>query len=363
MTDMTDIEAMAALLRDSSHLVGGANGDEDPSLVEPSPFHTAASASRIVNGWEFVNATDKASSAIWGRDGEVLQAHGEGLMIVAPEGCGKTTLGQQLMLARAGILPADLLGLPVEPAQGLQLYIAADRPKQAAKSMRRMITDADEAMLREGIIVHRGPLPFDATIDQKSLREFVVAHQATDVYIDSLKDIALELSTDKIGGAVNLAFQELIAAGIELVVLHHQRKPQPGASAPKKIADVYGSRWLTAGMGSVICLWGEPGDPIVAFSHIKQPEEPVGPFDVLHDHVRGRTTVHDHTDLEQLIAATLRGGLTCKDAARLLFKKDEPRSNDIEKARRKLEALVGRNRAWRKDDPDGLARYFSKDAG
>ena len=114
-------------------------------------------------------------------------------------------------------------------------------------------------------------------------------------------------------------------------------------------------------MGSVVCLWGEPGDLVVSLTHLKQPVEEIGPFDVLHDHVHGRTTLHDHTDLEQLLAGTLTG-LTCKDVARLIFKKDAPEPNDVEKARRRLEALVGRNRAERRDDPDGLARYFPKAA-
>ena len=35
----------------------------------------------------------------------------------------------------------------------------------------------------------------------------------------------------------------------------------------------------------------------------------------------------------------------------------------MEKARRQLESLVGRKRAERRDDPDGLARYFASESG
>ena len=54
------------------------------------------------------------------------------------------------------------------------------------------------------------------------------------------------------------------------------RPPPPaqrenGGAKPKRLADVYGSRWLTAGMGSVLLLWGEPGDLVVEVRHLKQP--------------------------------------------------------------------------------------------
>jgi replicative DNA helicase len=345
---------------------GAVADDVDPSMLEPSPFHDAAEivprASRTVDGWTFVNGAAENLPAVWGEGDAILWAQGEPCMIVGPDGVGKTSLGQQAALARALIGQTTLLGLPIAPAAGKVLYLAADRPAQAARSMRRMITDDDEDLLRERLVVHRGPLPFDIVKEPVwTLRQFVEDHDASDLIVDSLKDLASELIKDEVGSAVNRAFQELAASSIELLALHHQRKQQQGAPPPKRIADVYGSRWLTAGMGSVVCLWGEPGDLVVSFRHLKQPIEEVGPFEVLHDHVRGRTAIHDHTDLEQLLTAAA-AGLTCKDAARLVFSKDEPKANDVEKARRRLEALVGRNLAERRDDPDGLARYFAKAA-
>jgi replicative DNA helicase len=349
-------------------LLARRDEDEDPSLTEANPFHETqrngdrpaarTREHRTLDGWAFVSAASDTVDAAWGERDAVLWAKGEPLMIVGPDGVGKTSIGQQIALAR--LLGGVLLGLPVSPAEKKVLYLAADRPSQAARSMRRMVNAADEDMLRDGLIVHRGPPPFDIIKDPVwTLAEWVAELGASDLIIDSLKDLAPELSKDETGSAVNRAFQEATASGLELCVLHHQRKQQPGAPPPKRLSDVYGSRWLTAGMGSVLCLWGEPGDLVVSLTHLKQPVEEIGPFDVLHDNVHGRTTVHDHTDLEQLLASTA-AGLTCKDAARLIFSKDDPKANDIEKARRRLEALVGRNRSERRDDPDGLARYFTK---
>lgn len=343
--------------------------ETDPSLNgETNPFHEEQQAARAdrarenrtVDGWTFVSAAGDTIAAAWGERDAVVWAKGEPLMIVGPDGVGKTSLGQQL--ARARLSGGTLLGLPVTQAERKVLYLAADRPSQAARSLRRMVTAADEEILRDRLVVHRGPPPFDILKDPVwTLADWVADQDASDLIVDSLKDLAPELSKDETGSAVSRAFQEATASGVELAVLHHQRKQQPGAAPPKRLADVYGSRWLTAGMGSVICLWGEPGDLVVSLTHLKQPVEEIGPFDVLHDHVHGRTTVHDHTDLEQLLAATLVG-LTCKDAARLIFSKEDPKANDVEKARRRLEALIARNLAERRDDPDGLARYFAKAA-
>ena len=110
-------------------------------------------------------------------------------------------------------------------------------------------------------------------------------------------------------------------------------------------------------MGSVLLLYGEAGDLIVEFRHLKQPEGEIGPFKVFHDHSRGISTVHERVDLIQLLAIADHG-LTVADAARLLFEKSTPEPNEIEKTRRRLNQLANSGRATRNDDPDGLARYF-----
>src|SRR5207248_2619628 len=135
-----------------------------------------------------------------------------------------------------------------------------------------------------------------------TLCRFAESHGATDVVVDSLKDVVPgPLTEDEVGGAVSRAFQAAAADGIQVCILHHQRKRQQGGPASRKLADVYGSRWLTAGMGSVLMLWGEPGDPVVSCSHLKQPVEEVGPFDLLHDHRYGLTTRDERPDLAQLL--------------------------------------------------------------
>jgi hypothetical protein len=221
-----------------------------------------------------------------------------------------------------------------------------------------MISETEEEELSNRLVVWKGPLEFDLTKTPQLLREFVDSiGGVSDVFVDSLKDLSPDLVKDEVGSRVNMSFQELIASGYELCALNHQRKEQQGGIKPRRLADVYGSRWLTAGMGSVLLLWGEPGDLVVEFRHLKQPEGDIGPFNIVHDHGRGTSAVHQRIDLIEALALA-NNGLTVFDAAVLLFETTSPSKNEIEKARRRLNGLTDSGRATRHDDPDGLARYF-----
>ena len=255
---------------------------------------------RSVDGASFVFGTPETPVAIWGKDDQVLWASGESLMIVGPSGVGKTTLAQQIVLARLGIR-GTVLGFPVLPEPQRVLYVAADRPGQAARSLARMVAEEDRSTLNEGLIAWRGPLPFDLGQNPERLVSFIQAHGATSVVIDSAKDAAFKLSDDEVGARFNHAIQCALAAGIEVVVLHHQRKRQQGGGKPTKLEDVYGSVWITAGAGSVVLLWGESGDALVDLSHLKQPAENVGPLKLLHDH-----TLWTHGDRRGLRSSDLR---------------------------------------------------------
>jgi KaiC/GvpD/RAD55 family RecA-like ATPase len=200
----------------------------------------------------------------------VAWASGESVFLVGPAGVGKTTLAQQLTLARAG-LRTDVLGFPVVPDGRRVLYVAADRPQQAQRSFARMVSEADRETLTERLRVWRGPLEADLGARPHILLELCEKHDAGTVVLDSLKDVALELSKDETGSRVNNALQLTVAEGVDVVVLHHQRKATSAGTKPTTLSDVYGSTWLTAGAGSVILLWGEAGWPIVELSHLKQP--------------------------------------------------------------------------------------------
>lgn len=317
---------------------GGTAAAEERELLRLS---IAAAAKRaVVAGGTFVLDIPAAPVPVWGEGNRVLAAQGEPTMIDGPAGVGKTTIAHQLILARMGIRD-QVLGLPVLRDDRPVLYIAADRPPQAQRSLHRMVTEDQRALLDERLVVWKGALPHDIGKRPEILPALVEYLGAGTLVIDSLKDVAVKLLDDEVGGQVNHALQQTALLGTEVFVLHHQRKGQQGVKKPKSLDEVYGSTWLTAGMGSVIVIWGAAGDLVVEVSHLKQPMEEVGPLTVLHNHASGVSTVQSGLDVYELVQAAAHG-LTANDAACAVFGVRDPKPNEIEKARRKLDDLVTR---------------------
>lgn len=299
-------------------------------------------------GGQFIFDEPEHVPALWGEEQAIAWAAGESLIVAGPEGVGKTTIVQQLALARCGIRPPELLGMTVAVDERPTVYIAADRPRQAARSLRRMVTQADRLALDEHLVVWRGPLPFDLAAKPDRLALFLADRDAGAVVIDSLKDVALDLSKDETGSRVNYALQTTLAAGIEVISNHHDRKSD-GTTGARTIADVYGSRWIPAGAGSVLFVHGKPGDPIVTVRHLKQPAGEVGPLTVIHDHGAGTSSLHEPTNLRRLLQGATGGGLTAREAAQSIFQTASPDRNEVEKARRQLEQLITTGQAAKTD--------------
>ena len=273
----------------------------------------------------------------------MLWAEGEALFIVGPQGVGKTTLMQQIALRRAGVLDGDLLAFPVKvDLERLTLYLALDRPRQIARSFKRMVGDGGE-MGR--LAVWKGPLPFNLAKDPEKLALFVadvgemLGTPVGTVCVDSLNDLASPLSSDEVGAALKRAVGGVIAREVEVAGCHHQRKATGENKKPKSLDDVYGSTWITAGAGSVVLLWGQPGDPVVELSHLKQPAEEVGPLELVHDHEHGITTRRDRLDAWAVLQGATITGTTAVDVAEAIYGV-KPSRAQVEKARRKLEKFV-----------------------
>lgn len=305
---------------------------------------------RMVDGASFVLDGPANPPPVWGSGGQVLWAQGESLIVCGPAGVGKTTLVAQLVRARLG-LEEQVLDWPVTTAARRVLYLASDRPTQIAKAMRRLFCEADRRVLADRLVVWRGPPPADLAAHPEMLLELCRAADADTVILDSLKDMAVGLASDEVGAGLNIAIQRVLVEGIEVAGLHHQRKAQNG-SVPRTLEDVYGSTWLTAGAGSVVLLWGQPGDPIVELRHLKQPAEDVGPLKVEHDHHTGQSTVTRGFDALRWLRLQPNGG-TAPDCARAWFDATSPDDNQRKKAQRALERLVRDGLATR---PDGTAK-------
>lgn len=298
---------------------------------------------QVQHGAEFLQDAGHAPVAIWGQDSRVLWSSGEPFLLVGAEGVGKTTLGQQLALRRAGVGPPGLLELDVADDGARVLYVAADRPRQAQRSLARMVTEADGPKLRERLRVWKGPLPFDVAAEPAALLRMAQELEATTVILDSLKDVCADLERPEAGGRIREALQRLVGSDIEVLALHHPRKEGRDSKPAERLTDTYGARWLISGAGSVASLVGEAGGRVVELRHLKQPLETVGPLTVVHDHESGESRLHHARALHELIAGSA-DGLTATAAAIEQFGAARPTRAQTQRARRELEQLVADGR-------------------
>lgn len=226
---------------------------------------------------------------------------------------------------------------------------------QIRRAMRRLFGEEHRKLLDEHLLVHEGPLPLDLGRVPEHLLEVVQNSGGGSVVIDSLKDAAVKLTDDEVGGNLNRAMQYVVRDGIEVMGLHHQRKGQGGAK-PTTLEDVYGSTWIPAGAGSVLLLWGAAGDPIVELRQLKPPAVEVGPLKVEMDHFAGHCSVfRGQADPLVMLKNAGDAGLTAIDLARVMFECERPTDNQRKKAQRHLERLIKHGIAIREEATMGGA--------
>ncbi|MFE5771420.1 DnaB-like helicase N-terminal domain-containing protein [Streptomyces sp. NPDC056485] len=363
------VDELAIRLR-ARVLTGTADDEELHAEIAGFLRQAAAPASnpfgdRLTPGGSFILDRPETVPALWGHGDQVLWAEGEALLLAGPSGVGKTTVVQQVILSAIGVHTGSVLGLPVRRFKKF-LYLASDRPQQAARSMGRMVSPDDRELLDDRLVFWPGPPPSDFIKDPGILLRLCQAAGADGVCLDSLKDMAGELASEEGGQAINTAIQRTLVEGIEVIGLHHHRKQSGGKDSgkePTSLDELYGSTWITAGAGSVISLWGAAGEPIVSLRHLKQPAGEFGPCKVKHDHPVGRTELWHQVDVLALLKACGSSGLTPAALAVNLYPnpKAKPTTSEIEKARRRLDTYVEQGLAvMRKTGPSRTApsAYF-----
>lgn len=324
---------------------------EDEGLDDAHDAKMARWDSQVFDGAEFLWRERVNAKPVWGdpAGGEILWAGGEALILAGGIGAGKTTILLQLLRCRIG-LDTEVLGYPVPAGARNTLYFASDRPNQIAKAMRRNTTRTENL---DRLKVVEGSPPFNIVEEPWALRDMATRYHADTVGLDSIKDLVGELSSETVGFAINKAFGLCVEAGIEVVGNHHARKASGENTKPNKLADIYGSTWITAGAGSVVFLFGDSGKDEVELLHLKTPEETVGPLTVIHDFKAGRSTVKEHWDPLGWLRGKHDGNTTAQDAALAMTGSMAPTRSEREKARRKLEKLVTKGLATKTEGTTG----------
>ncbi|MCK8674117.1 AAA family ATPase [Rhodococcus sp. HM1] len=312
----------------------GADGDTTTGELE-NPFD-----GKMKPGGAWILDIPDMPPVIWGTGQRVAWVEGESLIVTGPPGVGKTTVVQQLILARCG-LASTFLGLDVTPTKSKVLYLAMDRPRQIARSLRRMVDEKDRELLDKRLVVWQGPLIADV-VAAPGIFAAMAEHAGADtIVVDSVKDTSVGLTDSEGAGRYNRARQIALDAGVQMVEIAHQTKRGGGeGKSPKTLQDVHGGMELTAGAGSVMLIWGAAGDPVVEMRHLKQPMEALGPWQLVHDAPAGRTTIQESLDAYTVLKGAPFQSMTVQQVAEKITDAVKPSRADIERARRQLEKAV-----------------------
>lgn len=315
-------------------------------------------AKRIQHGGCILDAP-KVPTAVWGQDEDILWATGQSLIIAGHDGTGKTTLAGNLIRARLGLGEGRVLGLPVVPGKRNVLVLMMDRPQQAMSSLARLFTEADREILNSRLRIWQGPPPEDLAANTKLLAQLCELADADTCIVDSLKDAAIPLTEDGVGAGWNRARQAAIIGGTEMLELHHPRKPSnQDINKPPELSDLYGSRWIPAGIGSAIILHGRAGEPYIKLYHRKPIVSLLGPWDILIGEDGEVKVDGDQNDLLRQISRYKKDGVTVAEMALMMYGSDT--RNEVERARRTLEKLLREGHLTRMSGQRGGAATIYK---
>lgn len=240
------------------------NWDKDKWLSELQPAGDWALAERPV------------PRMVMGRDHDkILWANLEPFMVVAETGQGKSTFFNNIIKAGIGLLP-DVAGFQVRQFHRI-LYLVMDRPEQARHALARMIQPDEVSVWNEKVVIQHGAAPFTLNQTKYWLAEAAEAADADCVISDSLMNITSGMSEDEEGQRINEAHQETCRRGIQLGLAHHPRKRSPqDKGKPYSLDDVYGSKFIPGGCGSVLLFHSWAEDTTGATFAIEQIKSPAG---------------------------------------------------------------------------------------
>jgi AAA domain len=328
--------------------------------IEAEHLLTQSSA-QVYNGVAFLEDV-QTGDPVWGSGKTVAWAKNQGFMVFGSDGTGKSTLLQQIVFARLGVRAADVLGFPVAQDDDRSiLYLALDRPAQIRESISRMVDLNDQDTydtLKRRLVIIKGPVPFQCDDNPKAFVDWCLKLAGDDcgmVIIDSVKDMVSSCKEDVAGAGFNDTMQAFIAKGVEFGCAHHNRKENAQNTKPRNLADVYGSRWLTAGMGSVLNIWRNP-DASRDLTQLKTPYgSPFRPVEYADDFDSGTSQINGNWR-DALVTSLFNAGaygLTDSELVRSAFgqdTKDAGYAANRQKITRQLKAWIDSGSPYERAD-------------
>lgn len=276
---------------DSIYSDSGECKDCSATLTEPHKSFCPHKAKLNVDGGLFYNVDVFAALAadrvpVWGDDDTVMWAEGEYMLLCGDTGVGKTTMGVQLIAARAG-LTDTFLGFPV--AEGKRsLWLHADRPYQLQQMLRDVFTEDELASMSDRFVVASGipdeKLYGNFKIDEKHYYNLARQVEADTLVIDSLFNVVSDPNDFAVAKQFTDAVKYACENGVQTLVLHHPRKTSSSSSDSELSVDrVYGAQSFTASAGSVFTFKKAKDSKNALLRQQKMPKGSLEPIEMFQD--------------------------------------------------------------------------------
>ena len=340
-------------------MTAGAKTAHNDGRPAPASVRERIATVGLVDGATFFLDAPTVVPAIWGQRTDVLWPEGEPTMLDGPDGVGKTTIAQQITLRRIGIGEQASSASPSNPSRPTRRCSTSRLTARHRHPGRvgRMVSDQHRRILRERLVVWRGSVPFDVVRDPGSLADFAVERNAGGIIVDSVKDLAENLSDEEVGMAIHRAWQLCV----EALPGRARATPSAQSAADQQAAQSARGRVRVAvdhrRLRERDPRLGRRGRPDRQPLHLKQPADIVGPFTLLHNNRAGTVVVADsQPDPVDLVAGWVGygadgAGSRRKGARQARRRRDGQREGEgsptAERCRRRRQIALARGRGGR----------------